>query len=295
MSWVDEALDRLAAEPRCGYHAKGVAAVEPTALAAMALIAQRRADAAQPALEWLASLQSGDGSLGVDADHSQPRWPTGWVILAWRAALAVAENPRLTAAAERAVGWSLSLRGRTLPPSPVYGHDTSLCGWPWVESTHSWVEPTAINLLALKSSGKADHPRSREAVKLLLNRTLPAGGWNYGNTIILGNTLRPHVQPTGLTLAALHGEPDAEQQVQRSLDYLDRTLSARTTTASLCYGLIGASAHGRRPGAADRWLEAAWQRTLARDASPYKFALLALAHLGRDGPWFSSSPTSPQA
>lgn len=288
MSLFDQTLDLLQSKPCCGYHSNGVAAVEPTALAAMALVAGRGVQAAERALTWLVDVQASEGSLGVDAENPLPRWPTGWAALAWLAAVNSAEDPRWTAAAQKAVAWILAFRGRSLPRSASLEHDTTLCGWPWVESTHSWVEPTAINLLALKKSGNADHSRSRGAVELLLDRMLPSGGWNYGNTKVLGNTLRPQVQPTGLALAALHGEQAAAEHVQTSIDYLQRTLSQRTTAASLCYALIGLSAHGHRPAAADRWLEAAWQRTLRQDASPYKLALMVLARLGCDCPWFTA-------
>ena len=94
-----------------------------------------------------------------------------------------------------------------------------------MSGTHSWVEPTAINVLALRSADQAGHPRCREAVKLLLDRQLPEGGWNYGNTTVLGHVLRPQVQPTGLALAALAGETDIRPKVHRSLDLLGQTLS----------------------------------------------------------------------
>lgn len=295
MSWFNKTLDSLAKRPCCGYRGGGAAAVEPTALAAMALAAGGREQAAEPALKWLADVQADEGSLGIDAANPRPRWPTGWAVLAWRAGPASAEDARWTAAAQKAVAWILSLRGLTLPRSPSCQHDTTLTGWPWVESTHSWVEPTAIGLMALKKSGKADHARSREAVELLLDRMLPSGGWNYGNTIMLGSTLRPQVQPTGLAMAALGGEPSAADHVQRSIDYLDRVLCETTTTASLSYGLMGAAAHGYRPAAADVWLEAAWRRTLAQGASPYLLALTALAHLGSDCPWFANAPVGPRS
>ena len=156
-----------------------------------------------------------------------------------------------SAAARRAAGWLLTVRGRPIGPSdvmeegrPVYGHDTTLQGWPWVEGTHSWVEPTAISLLALRSAGRAGHPHCREAVKLLLDRQLPAGGWNFGNTTVFGHVLRPQVQPTGLALAALAGEADIRPKVQGSLDFSRTTLSRRTTAASLGYALMGLAGHG---------------------------------------------------
>ena len=123
---------------------------------------------------------------------------------------------------------------------------------------------------------------------MLLDRMLPQGGWNYGNTVVLGVTLKPQVQPSGLALAALAGEPEAAEHVRRSLQYLHQALSARTTAASLAYGLIGAAAHGPRPPSAGAWLEAAYRRTVRRDASPHRLALLALA-AGEHFPWVLSS------
>jgi hypothetical protein len=170
----------------------------------------------------------------------------------------------------------------------MVGHDTRLRGWPWVETTHSWVEPTAINVLALKTAGLADSPRVREGVQLLLDRMLPDGGWNQGNTVVLGNLLRPHIQPTGLALAALHGEEKAATHVDKSIAYLQDVVSARTATASLCYAVLGAAAHGIRIKDGEEYLVAATRRTLRRDSSPYKLALLYLAAHLEDGAWWKS-------
>lgn len=287
MRWIDDALDRLAQRPCCGYQPASAPAVEPTALVAMALWLYGRAEPARNALRWLTSIQSADGSLGVDAANKKPCWPTGWAVLAWRMAA------EATSSADRAVEWILALRARPLPRTWVFGHDTQLQAWPWVEGTHSWVEPTAINLMALKASGQGAHPRAREAVAMLLDRQLPSGGWNFGNTVVLGNTLRPHIQPTGLALAALAGEPSAQDACQRSLDYLQQNLSERTTTASLCYGLLGAAAHKGRPAQADAWLEAAFRRTLLGDGSAYRIALCLLAANQSSCPWRVFCETTP--
>jgi hypothetical protein len=130
---------------------------------------------------------------------------------------------------------------------------------------------------SLKAAGHNNHPRTREAIKLLVDRQLPSGGCNYGNTEVMGQALLPHVQPTGLAMLALAGESDEQGRMERSLAYLRQTLSARTTTASLCWGVLGLSAHDQRPADADLWLESAYGRTMRRDRSPYKLALLAVA------------------
>jgi hypothetical protein len=298
MSWLDDALDLLTRRPICGYHAEAPAAVEPTALAALALLGHGRPQAAAAALAWLADLESPQGSLGIDAAHPTPCWTTGWALLAWRAAIAAERRSPGTssqaepdpaspwpAAAERAAAWLLATKGIAEQPNTIMGHDTTLQAWPWVEGTHSWVEPTAIGLLALKSSGLNAHPRCREAVRLILDRMLPSGGWNQGNKIVLGRVLRPQIQPTGLALAALAGE-DAMEQIGLSIGYLDNALAGPVSTASLSYALIGMAAHRRRPAAADRLLAAAGTETLRRGAAPYPLALAALAALGGDCPWF---------
>jgi hypothetical protein len=296
MSWLDNLLDRLAACVPCGYHAAGPTSSEPTALAALALFANGRDEAALQAIAWLAHLQNADGSVGPTATQTTPGWPTSLAVLcaiAWKAAMTSERHRSLPSSAaptfdtSRAVAWILQTRGEALPRASELGHDTSLVGWPWIEDTHSWIEPTAMHVLALKAAGQADHPRTREAVRLLVDRLLPDGGCNYGNTVVMGQVLRPHLQPTGLTMLTLAGEPDRDGRVKKSLDYLAAELSPRTAAASLSYGLLGLAAHGRMPASSTPWLEAAFRRTLDRDASPYRLALIALASLGAESPLIS--------
>jgi hypothetical protein len=78
-------------------------------------------------------------------------------------------------------------------------------------------------------------------------------------------------------MMALVGEADADGRVATSLDYLARELSPRTAAASLSYGLLGLAAHGRLPRDSQAWLEVAYRRSVARQAAPYRLALLALA------------------
>ncbi len=297
MDWLDEAIERLAAQPVCGYQPDAAATVEPTALAALALLAAGRIDPPAAALDWLLTVQSADGSLGVDLHIHQPCWPTGWATLAWDTGAKTIPNAKAqwAEAARHATAWMLSTAGRPVDAGATphaenansediqfYGHNTMLQGWPWVVGTHSWVEPTAMALLALRSRGQADHPRAREAVALLLDRQLPEGGWNYGNTVILGAVLRPQVEATGLTLAALAGETGIGPKVQRSIDWLSHAISERTAAASLGYALWGLRRFGLNPSAADAWLSAVARRTLTHDGSPYRLALLALAASGRE-------------
>ena len=85
------------------------------------------------------------------------------------------------------------------------GHDPLLKGWPWIDGTHSWIEPTALNVLALKATGHAQHERVLEAIRMILDRQLPHGGWNYGSTYVFGKEHLPMPESTGAALTGLAG------------------------------------------------------------------------------------------
>ena len=288
MTWYDDLLDQLAAELPCAYRAEGPAATEPTALAALALLGAGRIKAAERGLVWLTDRQSDDGSLGAVAGQTEPKWPTSLAVLAWQ--LAADRGPhefrtRFNHHAERAIEWIISTRGHTMDRDDTMGHDTTIAGWPWADATHSWIEPTCFHVLALKASGRTNHPRTLDGIRLIHDRLLSTGGCNYGNTTVLGQELRPHIQPTGLAMIALVGQPDPDGRIARSLEFLQQQLPRATGTASLCWGLLGLAGHNLQPRPFSNWLEQAYQRTIARGAAPLRLALLALALQGRDCPF----------
>jgi hypothetical protein len=276
MPWLDPIFDKLAEQPVCGYERDAAPASEPTALAALALIAGGRPGDARPALDWLARLQAKDGSVGIRQDQS-PGWPTSLAVLAWQAAKA---GGQYKDSIVRAVGWILAAHGETCPRAPEYGHDTELPGWSYAENTSCWIEPTALHVTALKAVGQSPHARTRDGVRLLIDRLLPGGGCNYGNTVVLGQTLRPHVQPTGIALLALAGETDNSGRLDKSIAWLARSIGPETTTLSLAWALVGLQAHSALPRESDAWLAAAATRANKSGNSPHKLALLALAAKG---------------
>lgn len=283
VSWKDAVLDSLGTMP-CGYRPEATAAAEPTALAAWALARAGRLDSAARGVAWLASQQRSDGSITPLAGLNWPGWPTPLSMLAVTALREV--DPRRSELSNfdlpRAQEWLLTASGKPMPKSIEFGHDVRLVGWSWATGTHSWIEPTAWSVLALKALGLERNPRTREGVKLLVDRLISTGGCNYGNTIVLGQRLRPHVEPTGLALWALAGEDLDDLRIERSLRFLESTLNAETTAISLAYGVIGLTAHGRRPAQADAWLEQSALNVLEGDRSPLKLALLMLAAQGHD-------------
>jgi hypothetical protein len=124
--------------------------------------------------------------------------------------------------------------------SPV-DHNTALKGWPWTEGAHSWIEPTALSIIALSTVGYKSHPRTKEAIELILDRQLPAGGWNYGNRKVYGRELYPMPDMTGIALSALAGSIE-ESRVAGSLAYLSKMVKRLDTPFSLGWGILGLSA-----------------------------------------------------
>lgn len=298
-AWIDRALDVLERMP-CGYRRQSTAAAEPTALATLALAGAGRTRAAQIGARWLGSQQQPDGSLSPLGDLKWPGWATPLAMLATLAATreslsgADEESPRNDGVApnffdvERAKTWLIEAVSIPQSWSTEFGHDLAIVGWPWVAGTHSWVEPTAWSVLALKALGLGQHSRTREGVQMLVDRLLTTGGCNYGNTVVLGQRLRPHVEPTGLAMLALAGEANKSPKIERSLQYLTSTLNAETTPISLSYGLLGLAAFDRTPVAASNWLADKFREVLDRDRAPIKLALLTLAAQGRSGALFQT-------
>lgn len=290
---IETLLDSANADGGWGYRPGLRSSAEPTALGCLALEAWQVAPARwQRGLAVLTQLQGSNGGVRVVANVPGRNWPTGLAVLAWLNA--GSENqPRYASPVRRALSWLITARGRRAPEATdLFGHDTSLQAWSWVDGTHSWVEPTAYALLALHAAGFAQHPRVHEGVQLLLDRTLPDGGWNYGNTRVLGNTLRPFPVTTGIVLTALAGQR-RETRIDASLRYLSDAFTSLRSPMSIGWTLIGLGAwDARPPDARERLAHCATQTEyplltteralllLADTASPFPSFKTTSAHHG---------------
>lgn len=253
---------------------------EPTSLACLALRASGTAAAAEDstaglggAARWLATIQQPDGSLGLSADLTQPPWPTALAVLAW-AELGTAAGER-----EKAVRSLMQLEGRASErvEGSVIGDDTTLKGWPWMAGTYSWVETTAMAMLALCREGQADHPRVKEGVKLLVDRALPEGGWNCGSREVFGQSLRPFPMPTGIAMLALAGRHPPDAIIEKSVTYLTSVLPLVRAPESLSWGLLALTAWGRRPAEADAWIDRSYRELREGGSRSMQLAALLLA------------------
>lgn len=277
--WPDRAIAELNRQkghrPGWSYSPTLNPAVEPTVLSALALLVHngRFSDSIVRSADWLVWLQRADGAVGISEGVNEPNWPTPLALLLW-CAVGGYEKSR-----EMATRWLLRHTGRPQPndSGSVIGHNTALVGWPWVADTHSWLEPTAMAVLALRRQQHGNSDRAAQGVRLILDRAIPGGGWNYGNKIVFGNTLRPQPAPTGLALLALSGEHLDERTREDSLAYLRWQLPKLRSPQSLCWALLGLAAYERQPAGIDAILMEACQTTMRRNAGAAQLAYLLLA------------------
>jgi hypothetical protein len=226
-------------------------------------------DIIQRAQARLAAEQLDDGRVCISLKHPDAFWPTPLAILAWQG------STRDIDSQSKAVNFLLSTSGKHFerkPDSPV-GHDTSIKGWPWIENTHSWVEPTALALIALRTLGYEKHPRATEAVRMLLDRQLPKGGWNYGNISVFGQELNSMPGPTGIALQTLDALVPREQ-IEKSLIYLKTTAEKLYTPFALGWSLLGLSAWKERPNNSETLILLSLERQ--KKYGPYSTSLLSL-------------------
>jgi hypothetical protein len=220
---------------------------------------------------FLARCQRSEGWLVEDA-----HWPVnvGFNALAaftWltRRDLATDDQIRLL------VGRLVAEKGVQLPQTTSYRQDNSLQGWAWLDTTFSWVEPTAWGALALHKAIRAgmaseDSARTRiaDAERVLIDRCCRDGGWNYGNANVLGQDLFPHVPTTAIALLALQTRRE-EPAVVRSLSYLESHWAEEQSALALGLSSICLRTYRRPVDEIERQLLALEQQRLerARNAS----------------------------
>jgi len=141
------------------------------------------------------------------------------------------------------------MKGLPLAHSTVNRQDNGIQGWSWIDDTFSWVEPTAWCLLALKTCAqpwqvRIDPVRIRDAERLLVDRSCRGGGWNYGNSNMLGKELAPYVPTTAVTLLALR-DRRSESVVSEGLALLERHATSERSATALGLASRAMRAYGR--------------------------------------------------
>jgi hypothetical protein len=253
------------------YYKGGDPSAEPTFLAALALFASGApAERAKPLLSWAQTLQNMDGSVSVNPGHrGQGLWLTAQAAIVFHH-YGFKENLK------RAQDFLLFLRSITIPNDPRLKQDNTLAGWPWVPGTFGWVEPTAWSLIALHLSGQAGHLRAVEGRKMLLDRRIPSGGWNYGNPNLDDKELLPFWDTTGLALTALCGQADVAQ-IRPSLDLVEKRQDKIESLCGLAWAVISLQAYGRDAGRLRTRLRNVMGSMADEDLHVWNFALGLMA------------------
>jgi hypothetical protein len=212
------------AEGGWGYQPGRAAIIETTCAVILALKNQHQEiDLVQRAFSWLLEMQLTDGGWGMNRQDPRSAWMTAWAV--W----ALAESSRSNVSARAGAQWLLNepvmqISGLDdlIAGEKVAGIDFSLRGWPWQPGEASWVEPTALAVIALSYHTDLGAARLTEAVRYLENRRCQGGGWNVGNPVMFGSFLPARAQPTALAMLALHRiQPDLILEEDRQKLYLE--------------------------------------------------------------------------
>ncbi|WP_447969244.1 hypothetical protein [Nitrospira sp. M1] len=255
--FLPQLLERVLPSGGVADHLHGHFRADATAWAMMVLTSQDlESEVVKAAGDRLLDYQLSDGRVVISIDHPDVLWPTPLAALAWQSSGLHHD------AWQRAVMCMLHTTGVHWEKSDyaAVSHDTLIPGWPWTEQTHSWVTPTALSMIALSAAGYGEHSRVTAGANLLLDRQIPTGGWNYGNTSVFGQQLRPFPETTGMALNALAGRVP-RQTVEPSLRYLQERITTLRTPLSLGWAILGLKAWSVSADATQEWIIETLERT----------------------------------
>ncbi|HTS51006.1 MAG TPA: hypothetical protein VMH05_23830 [Bryobacteraceae bacterium] len=245
-----------------GYFPGKQSWLEPTAYAMLALHAAPGSDAASDrAWQLVRSWELADGSVRPGVEIADGTWVTA--LLVTLACIRQVHDENVA----RSVGWLLRVVGaehNLLMRSFSYFNllktklDVSHEGWPWRDGNASWIEPTALTLVALKKaarhfpSAELDR-RVREGEELVLARRCSDGGWNCGNPNVLNFDLPSYPESTGLALVGLQGRNAKE--LAAPLEVGRRFRAETKSSLAKAWLAIALRLHGQNPGtqAEDAW------------------------------------------
>jgi hypothetical protein len=254
-----------------------------TEATALAVLAGGSTAPASRGAEWLGAHQRPDGAWPPWPSVDLTSWATPLAVLALseidgRAAKAGAEW--LLDQGGRGYPWYTKLFYRLFPDREVIELDADLTGWPWLPDTFSWVEPTAYALIALKSLRDQLPPhaaaRIDEGERMILDRTCPGGGWNYGNSRVLDEDLWPYPDTTALALIALQDAPLGDE-ISASLEALEEMLEHNQSGLALSLSILCLKLYDRPTEALEERLVARLDEVVAyRETRSVALSLMAL-------------------
>ena len=198
-------------------------------------------------LKWLLQRQKDDGSWSLNDASKQSSWTTPIATLALLSFQDQREHALRAAKwiltqEGRKPGWVATLLFRLSLLKKITELDPYLSGWSWTAGAFSWVEPTSYSLMTLKKlkrslDGTNCEERIRQGEMLIYDRMCENGGWNYGNSRVLGEALWPYPDVTAVALIALQDQATSETN-QKSLRALDAMLREAGSGTALGWGIL---------------------------------------------------------
>jgi hypothetical protein len=279
-----------AQNPDGGWGAKSrkLSNTEATAYALLALASLDAVDSksVNAALHWLSSTQRVDGSWRLSTRFSESSWTSAIATTV----LCNFESGRSQAI--RGANWLVNQEGRGIgllasllhwlaPDSAAVKLNPFIKGWSWTPETFSWVEPTAYSLIALKKlrphlEKTKINERIEEGERLIYDRMCQGGGWNYGNSNVLGESLWPYPDVTAVALIALQDQAKREEN-QMSLRALRKMMDQTDSGLALSWSIICLNLYGEDTKRLRDRLERRYRETgFLGETKSIALALLAL-------------------
>lgn len=264
---------------------------EATSLAVMALKSlehETNVRYTRDAVAWLVHHQNADGSWALNDASKQSSWTTPLAMLALlpfpeQMERALRSAKWILTQEGRKPGWLASIWVRLSQAHKAVELDPSLSGWSWTAGAFSWVEPTSYCLIALKKvksmlAGTNVEERIRQGEMLIYDRMCDAGGWNYGNRKVLGDSLWPYPDITAVALIALQDHA-ASRTNQLSLRALDMMMREVGSGLALSWGIICLSIYNQDTRESEKLLAKAFEKTrFLGETKTLALAILALAN-----------------
>jgi hypothetical protein len=198
-------------------------------------------------LKWLRRHQKDDGSWPLNDALAKSSWTTPIAALALlpfqdQREHALRAAKWILTQEGRKPGWIGTLLFRLSLISKTVELDPYLSGWSWTPGAFSWVEPTSYSLMALKKLkqsllGTNCEERIRHGEMLIYDRMCQNGGWNYGNSRVLGEALWPYPDVTAVALIALQDRV-ANEANRRSLLALQDMMREGAFGITLGWGIL---------------------------------------------------------
>jgi hypothetical protein len=252
--------------------------LEPTALAVLALESESALQfrsAAKQARNFLLSKQSSTGYWPITPEDKAPAWETPLVLIALNGDFSQRETCRL------GINRYLEIWAE---PSNTAGVtlDPRWRGWTWYPPTPGWVEPTSMALIAVNklralAESKLLEERQGDGQRFLIDRMSPEGGWNYGNSYVLGQALSSILVPTALAVLAFLPISTYQDRINQALVFLERNLEKIYSGLTLAWCILALSAYEKPVETPRKMLLSQWDKSaFLGNMAVLSLALLAL-------------------